>query len=110
MDEVARAAAHCFDGQFDIGPGGHHDDRQRGVERLNAGEQIQTLLARGRVPGVIQVHQHDVELALVQRGQDFGGRILRFGPVTFSFQQKTQRLGFCPKALRLFLAEPLDSP
>src|SRR2546430_5160486 len=50
--------------------GGHHDDRQRGVERLNAGEQIQTLLARGRVPGVIQVHQHDVELALVQRSEE----------------------------------------
>ena len=35
-DEVARAAAHGLDGDVDAGPGGHHDDRQAGVERPGA--------------------------------------------------------------------------
>ena len=41
LDEVARAAAHGLDGQFDGAPGGHDDDRQRRVERLELREQRQ---------------------------------------------------------------------
>ena len=92
LDEVARAAAHCLDSQLDVGPGRHDHHGQRAVERLNAREQIEALLARSRVTGVIEVHQHDVEFVLLQCGEDFGRRTHRCCPVTFSFQQKTERL------------------
>ena len=63
LDEVARAAAHGLDGQFDAAPGGHHDHRQRGVERLDAVEQVETFLAGGGVARVVEVHQDGVEIA-----------------------------------------------
>ena len=36
LNEVPDAAAHGFDGEVDRAPAGHHDDRQRRVERLQA--------------------------------------------------------------------------
>ncbi len=45
LNEIARAAAHGFDGEFHRSPRGHHDHRQSGIERLDAVEQLQTLLA-----------------------------------------------------------------
>ena len=92
LDEVARPPPHRFDGQFDIGPGRHDHDRQRAVERLNAGEQIESFLARGGVARVIEVHEQDIELALLQRRQHFGRRSDGFCPVTFAFEQQSQSL------------------
>ena len=57
LDEVARPAPHRLDGQIDAAPGRHDDDGQRGVDLLDPREQLQPFRPRGRVPGVVQVHQ-----------------------------------------------------
>ena len=63
LDEVARAAAHGLHRQVHAAPGGHDDHRQRGVERLDAVQQVEALLAGGGVARVVEVHQDDVEIA-----------------------------------------------
>ena len=42
---------------------------QRRVDGLQAGEQVESFAARGRVPGVVQVDQDDVELARRERDE-----------------------------------------
>jgi len=56
-DEVARTAAHCFDGELDGSPGRHDDYGQRSIERLNAVEQLQAFLTGGGIARVIEVHE-----------------------------------------------------
>src|ERR1044071_2462992 len=92
LDEVAGPAAHGFNGQFDICPSGHHHHRQGIVQGPDASQKIQTFLAGGGVAGIIEVHQHDVELAILDRGQDLGGRLDRLGTVTFAFEEEPQGL------------------
>src|SRR5262249_13178037 len=60
LKEVAGAAAHGFYGDLDGGPGGHDYDWESGVERLNAGEEIEALLAGGGVASVIEVDEDGV--------------------------------------------------
>jgi hypothetical protein len=45
------------------------DHRQRRVERLQPAQQVHALAARGGVARVVEVDQHDVELARLGRGQ-----------------------------------------
>ncbi len=86
-DEIARAAAHGFDGDIDGGPGGHDDDGQRGVERAELGEEIEALRAAGGVARIIQID--DGERVVVGLGslQGGGGRFHGLGDVAFRFQQ-----------------------
>ena len=74
LDEVARAAAHRLDRDFDAAPGRHDDDRQRRIDALDARQQVEPFLARRRVARVVQVDQRDVELARLDRGQHAGRR------------------------------------
>ena len=67
LDEVARPALDAFDGQVDIAPRRHHDHRKPRIELLDTGQQIEAFLAGGGVARVIQVDQHHIVVALVQR-------------------------------------------
>jgi len=91
LDKIARSTAHCLHRQLDRPPGGHHDHRQRGVERLDPIQEFEALLAGGGVAGVIEVHQHRVEVAGFD-GVDGGGRgIDSFGGVSFALHQEAER-------------------
>ena len=74
LDEVAGAAAHRLHRQLDARPGGHHHDRQGGVEGADLGQQLEAFLARGGVAGVVEVHQQGVELLLLHGVEDLGRR------------------------------------
>ena len=91
LDEVARAAAHGFHRQLHAAPGRHHDHRQRGVQRLDAVEQVQPFLPAGGVARVVQVHQDRVEIARFHRVDHGRGRIHGFGLVAFALHQEAQR-------------------
>jgi hypothetical protein len=67
LDKVARAPLNRFDCQVDVAPGGHHDHRQPRVVFLDARQQVQALLARGRVPRVVQIDQQHIVVVLPHR-------------------------------------------
>ena len=81
LHEVARAAAHRFDRHLDAAPGRHHDDRQRRVVAADLRQQVEPFLAGRRVARVVEIHQHGVELARVDRLEDRGRRAGRFDAV-----------------------------
>jgi hypothetical protein len=70
LHEVAGAAPHRFDGHLHGAPGRQHDDRQRGVLRMQTGEEIEPLLTRCGVARVIQIDERRVEIGLVHGRQD----------------------------------------
>ena len=72
-------------------PGRHHDDGQRGVERLNAVKQLQAFLAGGGIAGVIEVHEYRVEVARFDRIDGGGRRVDGFGLVAFALDEESQR-------------------
>ena len=92
LNEIARAAAHSLHRQFHRAPRGHHDHRQRGIERLDAIQQLQPFLPGGGVARVIEVHQHRVEVARFHGVDGRGGRIDGFGLVAFALDQEAKRL------------------
>ena len=92
LDEVARAAAHRLDGDFDAAPGRHDDDRQRRIDALDARQQVQAFFARRRVARVVQVDQRDVELARLERGEHAGRRRRGLEVEAFGLEQQPQRL------------------
>ena len=91
LDEIARAAAHGFDGQFHAAPRGHDDHRQRGVEQFDAVEQFQPFLPAGGVAGVVEVHQDGVEIARFHCVDHGGGRVDGHGLVAFALHEEAQR-------------------
>ena len=92
LDEVAGAAAHRLDGDVDAAPGGHHHRRQRRVHGPHGVQEVEAFLARGRVAGVVQVHQEDVELLVLERGDDAGRRGGGVDQVALGLEQQPQRL------------------
>ena len=71
--EIARAAAHGFDGDFYAAPGGHDHDGKSTVEFLDSREQIQSFLAGGGISRIVQVHQYGIEFARFNCGESLGG-------------------------------------
>ena len=69
LNEVAGAALDAFDGQIDVAPRRHHDDRQARIDLLNARQQVEAFLAGGSVARVVQVDEQHVVVALAQRLQ-----------------------------------------
>ena len=67
LDKVARAAAHGFDRQADIAPRGHDDDRHAAVERDDLRQQVEALLSRRCIAGVVQVDEDRVVKLASQR-------------------------------------------
>ncbi len=67
LDEVAGAALDAFDGEIDVAPGGHHDNRQARIDLLKTREQVEAFLAGGGVARVVEVDEQDVVVALAQR-------------------------------------------
>ena len=90
LDEVAGAAAHSFHRQVHAAPSRHHDHRQRAIQALQAVEQIETFLARGGIPGVVQVHDHGVEVARFHGLQNAGRRVDGLGLIALSLNQEAQ--------------------
>lgn len=56
LHEALRAGAHRLDGQLDVPPRGHHDDREVVVFGANLREHLKPLRAGGRIPRVVEVH------------------------------------------------------
>jgi len=67
LDEVAGAALDGFDGEADVAPGRHDDDRQARIVLLNAREKVEAFLAGGGIAGVIQVDEQHIVVALAER-------------------------------------------
>jgi hypothetical protein len=67
LDEVASAALDGFDGEVDVAPGSHDNDWQAGIEFLDAGEEIEALLAGGGIARVVEVDEEDVVVGVGQR-------------------------------------------
>ncbi len=92
LDEVAGTVAHRLDRQIDARPGRHHHDRQRIVEGAQARDQLEPLLPRGRVTGVVQVHQNGVEIAGGDDLEDLGRRGGGLGLVALRLEEEAQGL------------------
>lgn len=60
LNEVLRASAHGFNGQLDIGPGGHDNDGHLRVVGLDPGEEVEALLSGGGVACVVEVDEEGV--------------------------------------------------
>jgi hypothetical protein len=92
LDEVPGAPPHGFHREVDRAPGGHDDDRQRLVRRVDAGEQVEPLFAGGGVARVIQVDQDGVVVALLERPERGGRRVDGVGLVALALHEQAQRL------------------
>src|SRR6267378_2201210 len=66
-DEIARPPAHRLHGQLHARPRRHHHHRQRPVDGLQPGQEVEPLLARRGVARVVEVDESDVDLALLKR-------------------------------------------
>jgi hypothetical protein len=84
-DEVTHASAHRFDCELDAPPGGHHHDRQRAIDGLDAREEIEPFLTGRRVSRVIEVHQKKIEILGLQGLDHIVGRCDGFGLIAFAF-------------------------
>src|SRR6266568_2117964 len=62
LNEVARPTPHRLDGQIHAAPGGHHDYRQRWIDFLNAGQEIETFTAGSGVTRIVEIDEDDVQL------------------------------------------------
>ena len=91
LNVVARASSHRFDGTVNAPPAGHDNDGQVRILASDVPQQVQPLAPRRGVAGVVEVHQHAVEVTGSDRrnngfrrigGQHLEARVL---------QQNTQR-------------------
>ena len=73
-------------------PGGHDHHGQGGVEGPQAGEEVEPLPAGGGVAGVVEVHQHHVELAGGDGLDDLGGRGGGLDLVALALEQEAEGL------------------
>jgi len=88
----SRAPAHRFDRDFDAPPGGHHDNGEGGIDRLDARKEIEPFFAGGGVAGVVQIDQRDIEFARLDGGENRGRRRSGLELETFGLEQEAQRL------------------
>ena len=63
-----------------------------GSMRPHRVQEVEPLLARGRVARVVEVHQEDVELLVLERGDDAGRRGGGVDLVALGLEQQPQRL------------------
>ncbi len=91
LDVVARAALERRHRALDAAPRGHHDHRQRGVERLEPRQQIEALDAARRVARVVHVHEQRVEVAGAHRRQHAVRRGGGLDAVALAAQEQAQR-------------------
>src|ERR1700674_1774542 len=91
-NKIARAALHRFDREIDRCPRRHHHDRQRIVERLNSWNHFESFLTRSRVAGVIEIHDQERVIPLLQRLKNPRERSHRVGLMPFALEQNAQRL------------------
>ncbi len=92
LNKVLRTAAHGFDGDFDVGPRGHDDDRHLGIVSFDLGEQIEAFLARGGVARVVEVDEQRVVGAGFEGLQHHEGGARLFDAKAFGFEQELERV------------------
>ena len=86
LDKVASTPTHSLDRQFYVGPGGHHDHRDRGVERNDLRQEIEPFLAGSRVARIVQIDQHRVIRVAADSFGDLFGRADLVYSVSFGTQ------------------------
>ncbi len=74
LDVVARAAPHRLHGARDAAPAGHHQHRQRRIDRLHPVEQLEPFLPGCRVTRVVEIDQRDVEVRPLELVDELGRR------------------------------------
>src|SRR5260370_19777509 len=74
LQKVACATTHRFNRDFYAAPSSHHDDGEAAVDSLDSAKEVQSLLPGSCISSVVQVHQHGIEFAVLDRGKSFGGR------------------------------------
>ena len=92
LNKVPRTAAHRLDGNLHIGPRGHHDHRQLRIERRDLRQQVEPLLARGCVAGVIQVDQQRIVRTAAQRIEHHLRRTRAVNMIAFRSHQQLDRI------------------
>ena len=92
LHEVADAAPHRLDREIDAAPAGHDDHREQAVELLDARQQVDPFTPRGRVAGVVQIHQHQIERARLERVHRRVGRCHRVVLDALTLEKELQRV------------------
>ena len=90
LHEVAGAAPHRLDRDFDAAPRGHDDHRQCRVVAAQLRQQIEPFLPRGRVARVVQIHQHHVVVVAVDGLENRRGGTRGLDSESLGLQQQTQ--------------------
>src|SRR5260221_2920630 len=90
--EVARTEAHGLHGEVDTPPCRHHHDGQEIVVGTQALEEIEAFRPRGRIAGVIEIDEHDVEDARANGAVDGRGRRGLLNGEAFVLQEETECL------------------
>ena len=90
QDKVAHTPVHGFHGQLDASPGRHRHHRERLVQSANSGQQVQTFLAGRGIPGVVEVHEQEVEDARFERADKGCRRARRLDFVPVLLEQQAQ--------------------
>jgi hypothetical protein len=90
LDVVARAAPDSGHRAFHAPPRRHHDDRQRGVQAAQAGDQLDALVPGGGVAGVVEVEQRGVEVGGLHRRDHARGRGRGLDLVVLAAQQQLE--------------------
>jgi hypothetical protein len=92
LHEVAGPATHRRNRDVDAPPRRHHHHGEGGVDRLELRQQVHALAAGGRVAGVVEVHEDDVDLPRFDGGEHGGRRVGRLEEEALRLEQEAQRL------------------
>ena len=92
LDVVAGPAPHRLHRAVHAAPRGHHDDGQVGIHRLELAQEVESFTPRRGVAGVVEVHQHCVEVAGVEARQDGRGRRRGLHLEALALEQQAERL------------------
>jgi hypothetical protein len=92
LDVVLGAAPHRFHRAAHASPRGHDRDREVRFHVFQAVKQVEPLVAGGRVPRVVHVHQQRVVVTALERDEHSRRRCDRLDLEAFSLEEETQRL------------------
>ena len=92
LDIVARAAAHRLDGAGDAAPRRHDEDGQRGIDRADPLDEVQAFLPGGRVAGVVEVEDGQIEVGRFDALDRLGRRARLDHLEAFVEEQQAQRI------------------
>ena len=91
-NKIAGATLHRFDREINRRPCRHDHDWQRVIERLDTRNHLEPFLPGSCVARVIQIHDQECVIALLQRLKYSGERSDRVGLMSLALEQNAQRL------------------